>query len=410
MSGNGVRQTLSLIGQRIPLQTYEVPTGTEVFDWTVPKEWNIRDAYIKDQEGNRIVDFRKSNLHVVGYSVPVNTKMTFAELKHHLHTLPDYPDLIPYRHTYYRENWGFCLSHNQLSFFQNSEYEVYIDSSLENGHLTLAESVFRGETEKEVVIFTHTCHPSLCNDNLSGIGVATFLADWIRAYPRQYTYRFLFCPSTIGSITWLSKNEKKVQKIKHGLILTGLGDSGGFTYKKSRQGDFEIDRMVACVLNSSKKPFEIIDFSPLGYDERQFCSPGFNLPFGCLMRTPNGKYPEYHTSGDDMTFIGPENLAESLDICKDIVDLMESNKKYRNKKPKCEPQLGKRGLFATVDSKKDSYEKQLALMWVLNLSDGHHSLLDISIKSGIRFDLIKEVGIRLSDCGLLWEIGGQSED
>lgn len=405
MTGDGVRQTLNIIGRKIPLQIQEVPTGTSVFDWSVPQEWNITDAYIKDTKGRRIIDFNESNLHVVGYSVPIKKRVvSFEELREHLYTLPEYPEWIPYRHTFYNKDWGFCIAHNKLDELQEKEYEICIDSTLEDGYLTLGECFIKGEVEDEVVIFTHTCHPSLCNDNLTGIGISTFLADWLKGQPRRYSYRFLFCPSTIGSITWLALNEKKVNKIKHGLILTGMGDSGNFTYKKSRQGDTQIDRAVSYVLRIYGKNFQILEFSPFGYDERQFCSPGFNLPFGCLMRSANGTYPEYHTSGDNLNFISAENLGESLKICSDILELLESNNIYLNTNPKCEPKLGKRGLFKTAGRKHLPPEEQFALLWVLNFSDGFHSLLEIAEKSEIDFDLIKKAANKLLDYDLLREI------
>ena len=403
ITGNGVRQTLKIIFEHIPLEIHEVPTGTQVFDWTVPKEWNIRDAYVKDAKGRRVIDFKQSNLHVVNYSVPINKKVARKKLLNHVFTIPEQPEWIPFRHTYYKEDWGFCIAHKTLSELQDDEYWVCIDSSLDDGFLTFGEFFCQGEIDDEVVIFTHTCHPSLCNDNLTGIGIAAFLADWVRSAPRRYSYRFLFCPTTIGSITWLAMHEAQVNKIKSGLILTGLGDSGRFTYKKSRQGDSDIDRTVVHVLRSSSKAFEISDFSPFGYDERQFCSPGFNLPFGCLMRTANGKYPEYHTSGDDLDFIGRKNLAESLKTCIDTIKAFEGNKIYTNTNPKCEPLLGKRGLFKAAGRKHQPPEEQFAILWVLNLSDGYHSLLDIAERSGIGFDVIKGAADALIRCGLLKE-------
>jgi aminopeptidase-like protein len=408
ITGDGLRKTLDMIKKKVPIKTQEIPTGTTVFDWTVPKEWNIQDAYVKDSNGRRVIDYNQSNLHVVGYSVPIRRNVTREELLDHIFTIPEQPEWIPYRHTYHKEDWGFCIAHKTIADLQDDEYEVRIDSSLENGFLTLGEFFLQGETDDEVVIYTHTCHPSLCNDNLTGIGIATFLADWLRAAPRHYSYRFLFSPSTIGSITWLALHEAEVHKIKYGLILTGLGDSSGFTYKKSRKGDSEIDRAVTHVLRTSDKAYQILEFSPFGYDERQFCSPGFNLSFGCLMRKPNGKYPEYHTSGDDLDFISPENLGESLRTCIDIIELLECNKTYLNTNPKCEPQLGMRGLFRTAGRKHQPPEEQFALLWVLNLSDGSHSLLDIADRSRIGFDLLKKAANKLIRCGLLQE--GQEKD
>lgn len=403
ITGNGVRETLSIINEYIPLEVREVPTGTKVFDWTVPKEWNIRDAYIKDLKGERIIDFQKSNLHVVNYSIPVRKTLSLEELKKHLHTLPDYPDWIPYRTSYYQENWGFCLSHNQFLGLKEKEYEVCIDSSLEEGHLTYGEYVVQGATEDEFLISCHVCHPSLCNDNLSGITLTTYLARYLSTVSLRYSYRFLYIPGTIGSITWLALNEDKVFLIKHGLVVACVGDAGKSSYKKSRQNDAEIDKAVIHALKESGQEYEIVEFFPYGYDERQYCSPGFNLPVGCLMRTPNGRYPEYHTSEDNLDFVKPEFLIDSFSKYLAVLSVVEGNKKYVNQNPKCEPQLGKRGLYASTGGQKNSVVSQFALLWVLNLSDGNHSLLDISERSGMKFNDIKIAADRLLDCGLLNE-------
>ena len=310
ITGNGVRQTLSLTRKHIPLKVREVPSGTNAFDWTVPKEWNIKNAYVKNSKGEKIIDFNKSNLHVLNYSVPIKKKVSLKELKEHLFTLPEHPDWIPYRTSYYKEDWGFCLSHNQFLKLKDEEYEVSIDSSLEGGHLTYGEYYIKGTTSDEVLISCHICHPSLCNDNLSGIALTCFLAKYLRHVPLKYSYRFLFIPGTIGSIVWLYLNEPNVSKIEHGLVASCVGDSGIVTYKKTRQGNTEIDRAVINVLRSSGNDYEIMDFVPYGYDERQYCSPGFNLPVGCLMRTPHGRYPEYHTSADNLDFVQPHYLGD----------------------------------------------------------------------------------------------------
>ena len=273
ITGDGIRETLRRIGERIPLELHEVPSGTEVFDWTVPKEWNIRDAYIEDPRGRRVVDLADSNLHVVSYSVPVDTRMPLSELKEHIHTLPDQPDLIPYRTSYYSEAWGFCMAHEKFQALEDGEYVVRIDSSLEPGSLTYGECFLPGETEAEILISCHCCHPSLANDNLSGIALATRLAEHLRGLSLRYSYRFLFIPGTIGSITWLARNEHRVDRIKHGLVVTGVGDPGPATYKRSRRGDAPIDRAAAHVLGHSGQPYDVVDFSPYGYDERQYCSP-----------------------------------------------------------------------------------------------------------------------------------------
>ncbi len=318
-----------------------MPTGTAVFDWTVPKEWNIRDAYIKDSRGARVVDFQRHNLHVVNYSVPVSGTFRLTELRPHLHTIPEYPDWIPYRTSYYKETWGFCLSHTDMLALEDGEYEVCIDSSLEDGSLTYGECYLPGRSTEEVLISCHACHPSLANDNLSGLTVATALAESLLGRDLRYSYRFVFIPGTIGAITWLSENRHHADRIRHGLVLTGIGNAGGFHYKKSRRGDAEVDRAVTHVLRHQDEPHEILGFSPYGYDERQYCSPGFNLPVGCLMRSVWGTFPEYHTSADDLDFIKPQSLAAALRVCTETVDLLENNRKYINQNPYCEPQLGK---------------------------------------------------------------------
>ena len=403
ITGNGFRETLHRIKKHIELTIHEVPSGTPVFDWTIPKEWNIRDAYVKNLKGERIIDFNKSNLHVVNYSVPVHKKMPLKELKEHLFTLPDYPDWIPYRTSYYKEIWGFCLSHKQFLELQDEEYEVCIDADLEDGHLTYGEYYLRGEKPDEVLISCHTCHPSLCNDNLSGVALAAFLAKYLSGLKLEYSYRFIFIPGTIGSITWLCLNEAKVSRIKHGLVVTCMGDPGKSTYKKSRRGDAEIDRAVIHVLKHSGKDYEITEFSPYGYDERQFCSPGFNLPVGCLMRTPNGRYPEYHTSADNLDLVQPQYLADSFSKCLSVLQVLENNKKYLNQNPKCEPQLGKRGLYGAIGGQTNAKLSELAMLWVLNLSDGNHTLLDISDRSGLEFDVIKKAADTLLQYELLKE-------
>ncbi len=402
ITGDGVRETFKIIKNHIPLKVHEVSTGTEVFDWEVPKEWNIKDAYIKNSKGERIVDFQKSNLHVVNYSVAVNKVVPWEELKSHLFTLPDYPDRIPYRTSYYKESWGFCLSHNQLLAMQDAEYEVCIDSTLEPGYLSYGEYYLEGESQDEILISCHTCHPSLCNDNLSGIALATILAKYLsEVSSRRYSYRFIFIPGTIGSITWLALNEERVDRIKHGLVLTGVGDRGNFTYKKSRRGNAEIDRAVIHVLKHSGQEHQVIDFFPYGYDERQYCSPGFNLPVGCFMRSSHGQYSEYHTSADNLSFVQPQYLGESFSNCLSALYVLENNRTYLNQNPKCEPRLGKRGLYRQVGGHAEEQVDELALLWVLNLTDGEHTLLDIAERSQFSFDAIEKAANALAKHDLL---------
>lgn len=403
ITGNGVRETLKQIAKRISLTVHEVPSGTQVFDWKVPLEWNIRDAYIKNVRGERVVDFQRSNLHVVSYSQPVKQRMALSDLKEHLHSLPDRPDWIPYRTSYYKESWGFCLSHNQLLSLTDPEYDVCIDASMTEGNLTYGECFLPGQSQDEVLISTHTCHPSLGNDNLSGIAVATFLAERLQARPRRYSYRLLFIPGTIGSITWLSQHQKDASRIKHGLVLTGVGDAGPITYKKSRRGDAEIDRAMAHLLKQGGTPYSICDFIPYGYDERQYCSPGFNLAVGCFSRTPHSQYPEYHTSADNLDFMKPQALAESLSYCEAAIEVLEQNKTYLNQNPHCEPQLGKRGLYRAIGGQAGEKSMEMAMLWVLNLSDGHHTLLEIAERSHVSFDRISQAAKTLEDHRLLAE-------
>jgi aminopeptidase-like protein len=401
ITGKGFRDTLSRIRKEIPLDVHEVPSGTQVFDWIVPKEWNIRDAYVKNSRGERIIDFRRHNLHVVNYSVPVHRKMSLAELRTHLHTLPDQPDWIPYRTSYYKESWGFCLSHNQLQTMREDEYEVCIDSALENGSLTYGECYLPGESRAEVLISCHACHPSLCNDNLSSVAVATFLARYLGGARLRYSYRFLFIPGTIGAITWLSLKESKICHIKHGLVLAGVGDAGPLSYKKSRRGDTEIDRVAIHVLRQLDPDSKVLEFSPYGYDERQYCSPGINLAVGRLSRTPHGTFPEYHTSADNLDFVHADKLAETFETCLEIFSALENNEVFMNLNPKCEPQLGQRGLYRMVGGQADAGLKEMTMLWVLNLSDGSHSLLDIAERSGIHFKRIKQAALALEEHGLL---------
>jgi aminopeptidase-like protein len=403
ITGDGVRRTLARIGEEIPLTVEEVPTGTEVLDWTVPREWNIRDAWVKGQSGERVIDFNDSNLHVLSYSMPFAGRVRREELDRHLFSLPEHPDWIPYRTSYYDEAWGFCVSHTQRLALREPEYEVVIDSSLEDGSLTYAECLLEGDLHDEVLVSCHVCHPSLCNDNLSGIAVATALARTLAEARRRFSYRFLFIPGTIGSITWLARNEAHLDRVKHGLVLTCVGDGGRSTYKRSRRGDAEVDRAMAHVLRHSGQDHELLDFSPWGYDERQYCSPGFDLPVGCLMRTPHGRFPEYHTSADDLDLVRPEALADSYAKCLRLFDVLERNRTYLNTTPKGEPQLGRRGLYQAVGGQVDREAVQMAMLWVLNQSDGSKDLLEIATRSSLSYETIANAAALLRDHGLLDE-------
>ena len=402
ITGEGVRESLRILQEYIPIEVYEVPSGTQVFDWNVPKEWNIRDAWIKDPAGNKVVDYQAHNLHVLGYSPPVQGTYTLEELKPHLFSLPGQPDLIPYRTSYYQENWGFCLAHNVLESLQPGTYEVMIDSTLEPGSLTYGEYYLPGEQEEEVLISAHTCHPSLCNDNLSGISVAIFLAQLLKALPtRKYSYRFVFAPATIGAITWLAEHKEEAFRIKYGLVASLLGGPDKFYFKKSRQGDTELDRIVAHVLKHSGAEYELLEFGPYGYDERQYCSPGFNLPVGNFTKALYGRFPEYHTSADNLEFVQPDHVEVALRLYAGVVDVIEANEYYVNQKPYGEVQLGKRGLYDSIGGNSDRKSYQIAMLWVLNLSDGKHSLLDIADRAGIPFSMAREIADTLIEHDLL---------
>jgi aminopeptidase-like protein len=400
ITGDGVRRTLARLKADIPLDIHEVPTGTQVFDWSVPQEWNIEDAYIADSTGRRVVDFRKHNLHVVGYSEPIDAVVELGELKEHLHTLEDHPDWIPYRTSYYKRTWGFCVDHRTYSSLSDDSYRVVIDSRLGDGSLTYGECFLPGREDDEVLISCHVCHPSLANDNLSGIAVASTLAAVLSESAHRLSYRFLFIPGTIGAITWLSLNAARAGRIKHGLVVTCVGDAGGFTYKRSRRGNAEIDRAVEHVLRHGPALYEIRDFVPFGYDERQYCSPGFDLPVGSLTRTRNGEYPEYHTSADNLSLITSDALAGSLDVYRAVVDVLEHNTNYLNLSPMGEPQLGSRGLYPATGGGPAS-DEVMAMLWALNLSDGKHSLLDIAERAQLPFDAIKSAAERLAAAELL---------
>ena len=402
ITGNGVRETLRLVQQLIPLEIHEVATGTPVLDWTVPREWNIRDAYIATADGRRVVDFRASSLHVMSYSVPVRQRMPLAELEPHLFSMPDHPDWIPYRTSYYKETWGFCLADRvRRELGGGVAYDVCIDSTLADGALTYGEYFLPGSSDDQVLFSCHCCHPSLANDNLSGIAVATYLARALAGRSLRYSYRFLYVPGTIGPITWLARNEQAAACIKHGLVLACAGDPGPSTYKRSRRGNAEIDRAVEHVLRHSGAPYSVVDFTPYGYDERQYCSPGFNLPVGNLTRTPHGLFPEYHTSADNLDLVRPEFLQDTLSKLLAIVDVLERNGTYVNTSPKGEPQLGRRGLYRAFGGVTDATEMEQALLWVLNQSDGGHTLLDVAERADMQFSAIARAADALLAVDLL---------
>lgn len=401
ITGQGVRDTLALIGRHIDTSCQSVPTGEQVFDWTVPKEWVIRDAYIRAPDGRKVVDFAASNLHVLNYSTPVHEFMALSKLREHVFSLPDQPDLVPYRTSYYAERWGFCMAHNALEQLPEGDYEVFIDSELRDGQLDYGEYLHPGETDREFLLSAHICHPSLANDNCSGLALLTLLARNLSGRRTRYGYRFLFAPGTIGSLTWLAHNEDRVAQIDHGLVVSCVGDAGGPTYKRSRRGSAFIDRAMAHVLAHLAPEATIKDFSPYGYDERQFCSPGFNMPVGLLQNSAFGTFSEYHTSADNLDFIHPQYLARSYHLIAAVIDVVEGDWTPVNLSPKGEPQLGRRGLYAALGGDKGGAQSAMPMLWVLNLADGDHSLLDIAERSGLAFRDIAAAATLLEEHGLL---------
>ena len=401
LTGPGVRATFDILREYVPLRYTEVASGTRVFDWTVPDEWTIRDAYIARADGRRVVDFQRSNLHVVSYSEPVHTRLTLEELLPHLHSLPDRPDLVPYRTSYYDRGWGFCLSHRALLQLEPGEYEVVIDSRLAPGHLCYAELELEGESDDEILISTYVCHPSLANDNLSGIAVATLLAGQLARQPRRYSYRFLFAPGTIGPLAWLDRNRDRLAQIRHGLTISCVGDDGPFTYKRSRRGDADIDRAAAVALRELGAEHRVVEFEPWGGDERQFCSPGFDLPLGALTRTAHAADPANHTSADTLQRIEPAVLQASVDVCLSILEVLETDRTCVNLSPLGEPQLGRRGLYRPAGGAVSRPEQESAVLWVLNLSDGSRTLTDIATRSGLAYGAVRQAAARLEQAGLL---------
>jgi aminopeptidase-like protein len=404
ITGDGVRQSLAVLREIAPIETVEIASGTPILDWTTPKEGNIRDAWIKNAAGERVVDFRANNLHILQYSVPVRAKLPLAELKKHIFTIPAEPDLIPYRTSYYSERWGFCMTQRALDALPDGDYEACVDSTLEDGALTYGELVLPGEIEDEILISSHICHPSLANDNCAGLSLAAHLAAALAQEKRRHTFRFVFAPGTVGAIAWLAQNEARAHKIKHGLVVSGVGDAGGPTYKRTRRGDAPIDRAMTHVLSFAGPNARVIDFSPYGYDERQYNSPGFLLDVGLLQRSEFGGFREYHTSADNLDFIAPDYLAASFGTIRAGLDILERNRTMVNLHPKGEPQLGRRGLYAAIGGDKDSYAKNMAMLWALNLSDGRHTLLDIATRAKLPFATIADIAETLEKAALLREV------
>jgi len=382
ITGDGVRETLKIIQEHTPIKIHEVSTGTKAFDWAVPKEWNIKDAYIMNEDGVKIVDFNKNNLHIVGYSVPVNKTVDLPELQEHLHSLPSQPEAIPYVTSYYKERWGFCIAHKDREKLKDRKYKVFIGSELKDGSLSYGELIIPGESEKEVFFSTYICHPSVANNELSGPVVTAFLTKWILSKPRRYTYRIIFIPETIGSIVYLSKNLKEMKKnMIAGFNVTCVGDDKTYSYLPTRRGGTLADKIALNVLSFKYPNFIRWTFLDRGSDERQYNAPGVDLPVCSVMRSRYGSYPEYHTSLDDLNCVSQEGLHGSYEVLIECLKLIEKNRKY---KIKClgEPQLSKRGLRSTVNKK--SFTKEVKkMMDFIAYADGENDLVDISNKINI---------------------------
>jgi aminopeptidase-like protein len=400
ITGNGVRQTLQILREHIPLLIHEVPTGTDVFDWTVPKEWNIRDAFIEDEHGNKIVDFKHNNLHIVGYSIPVDHWLALSDLQGYLHSLEDQPDAIPYVTSYYKEQWGFCISHNERLKLNDGQYRVFIDSTLKDGSLTYGEYIIKGTVDQTVLLSTYICHPSMANNELSGPVVATFIARWLASEPRRYTYRIVFIPETIGAITYLSRNlDVLKEKVIAGFNVSCIGDERNYSYVASRYGETYADKIASNVLSFKYPDFIRYSFLDRGSDERQYCSPGVDLPLVTLCRSKYGTYPEYHTSLDNLDLVSSKGLFGGYELVMNCIQLIERNRKY---KVKCfgEPQLGKRGLYPSI-SKKDRNHPVRAMTDFIAYADGTNDLVDISNIIGRPvWDLINIID-KLLESGLL---------
>ena len=403
ITGNGVRQTLKILSEQIPLKIHEVPTGTKVFDWTIPQEWNLRDAYIIDPHGNKIADFKKCNLHIVGYSVPIDRTLTLDELQEHLYSLPDQPEAIPYITSYYKERWGFCIAHNERLKLKEGIYHVFIDSELKDGYLTYGEFILPGEINKEVFLSTYVCHPSMANNELSGPVVAAFIGKWLASQPRRYTYRIIFIPETIGSITYLSRH---LQELKQNMIvgfnISCVGDERAYSYVASRYENTFADKVASNVLSFEHPDSIKYSFLDRGSDERQYCSPGVDLPLVTLSRSKYGTYPEYHTSLDNLDIVTATGLRGGYELIKDCINVIENNRTYR---VICfgEPQLGKRGLYPNLSTKNSNVSVK-TMMDFIAYADGTNDMIDIS---NIIRKLVMEIvpiAERLLEAGLVEEV------
>lgn len=405
ITGDGVRKTLKILSDFVArdgmeFSLYEVPTGTQVFDWTVPKEWVIREAYIENGQGERIIDMKKHNLHVMGYSLPVDRWVTLDELKQYVYTQPDQPDVVPYVTSYYKERFGFCMSEAQLRSLPEGKYHMVIDSELFDGSLTYADLVLPGESDREIMITSYTCHPSMANNECSGPVLLAALVRYVLSLPkRRYTYRFVLNPETIGSITYLSKNYKHLkEKLEAGIVLSCVGDDRAYSIVHSRYGDTIADKSLMNLLRG-RENFKEYSFLKRGSDERQYNAPGIDLPVVGFCRSKYGEYPEYHTSSDNMGLISPSGLQGSYEVMAEWIQAMENNRKYKVN-VLCEPQLGKRGLYPTI-SQKGSYDEVAAMTDFIAYADGKNDLFDISERIGVSVKVLLPIIEKLEDNGLV---------
>lgn len=404
LTGKGVEETLGLLKLTIPeLATVRVPSGTAVFDWTIPQEWEINDAYVKDESGNKIIDFNNHNLHIVGYSEPVDNVMTFDELDKHLYSIPDQPDAIPYVTSYYKKHWGFCITENQRNILRNNikkRYHVKIDSKLFDGHLSFGECFIKGESEHEVLLSTYICHPSMANNEISGPVVAAAIGEYIKSMPRRLSYRILFLPETIGAITYLSAHlDHFKRRLISGFVLTCIGDNRTYSYLPSRYGNTLADKVAKRALKHITPDYKSYTFLERGSDERQFCAPGVDLPVCSLMRSKYAEYPEYHTSLDNMNLISPEGLEGGYNLIKKCIDILEENPVYMNT-VLCEPQMGKRGLYPTISTKESGLSVR-NMMNVLAYADGTNDLLSLSELVGLQPEELTPLLKKLENAGLI---------
>jgi aminopeptidase-like protein len=402
LTGDGVRETLRRIGARVPeLTVHEVPSGTQAFDWEVPPEWNVREAYVQHESGARVIDFAEHNLHLVGYSVPVDAELTLEELQPHLHSLPEMPDAIPYVTSYYQPRWGFCLRHRDRERLPAGRYRVRIDSTLQPGSLTYGEAVLPGREAREVLLSTYVCHPSMANNELSGPVVATQLARWLGSLPeRRFTYRFVFVPETVGAIVYLSRHLEALRRaVVAGYVLTCIGDDRAFSFLGSREGDTFADRLTLQVLRHHAPGFREYSFLARGSDERQYCAPGVDLPVVSVMRTKYHEYPEYHTSLDDLSLVTPQGLQGGYDLMRRCITTLESNRRYRPGVV-CEPQFGRRGLYPTLSTRDTPGEvRDLLNVWVY--TDGRRDTVAVAERLDLPVERVAELQRRMAESGVL---------